>query len=466
MDYRYQQLEQYLLKGIQTQRWRSGERLPSIRQLCLDHQVSKATAIHALQRLEAQGLLEARPKAGYFVTYQFKAATGGGLRRSVDPPRLVTETDLLLDIMRRSAAFDLLPGAATSPTPPGIVAMNRSIARSLRRQEGAGFQYYDEPAGDRTLREQLAIHYARRGWQPEPDQFCITTGCQNALFLALLASCQKGDIVAVETPGFYGVLQLLQQLELKVLEVPASPETGIDVDLLQNVLSCWPVRACIVSPAFATPGGAVMPLPAKQKLLALAKRFDLVVIEDDIYADTAFNHPPEPLKALDTDDRVILCSSFSKSVSRDIRLGWISGGRWQERILYLKLVTQLASSRYLQQGFADFMAEGHFVSHLRRQRNQLRENRDFLLAVLHQWEMPVKVSAPAGGLAVWVELPESMDTLKSYRAALPDNIVLTPGSLFSVSGQFNHCLRISFAHRWDAKRFEALNRLPKILMNA
>ena len=325
------------------------------------------------------------------------------------------------------------------------------------------FQYYDEPAGDWVLREQLAIHYAKRGWQPDPEQLCITSGCQNALFLALLASCKKGDIVAVESPGFYGVLQLLQQLELKVVEVPSSTETGMDVELLEEVLGRWPVRACIVSPAFATPGGAVMPLAAKQKLLALARRFDLAVIEDDIYADTAFQQPPEPLKAQDPDDRVILCSSYAKSLSRDIRLGWIAGGRWQARIQRLKLVTQLASSRYLQQGLADFMAEGHFVSHLRRQRNQLRENRDRLLASLAQWSVPVQVSAPGGGLAVWLELPEGTDTLEGYKNALARGIVLTPGSLFSVSGQYSHCLRISYAHRWDQARLAALNRLPELL---
>ncbi|BFM06107.1 PLP-dependent aminotransferase family protein [Halioxenophilus aromaticivorans] len=475
-QYRYQQLEHWLRQGITEQRWRAGERLPSIRTLCQERGLSKATVQHALQRLEAQGLLEARPKAGYFVavkpamvpapsgSFPNGLASGvGETQAAVEPPRLVNVSDLLLDIMRRSAAFDLLPGPNSDDLPPGIVALNRCVGRALRRQRGADYQYYDDPAGDSTLREQIALHNARRGWPVQPNQLCITSGCQHALFLALMATCQPGDVVAVESPGFYGVLQLLQQLELRVVEVPTSVATGMDMDALADVLKRWDVRACVVSPAFATPGGALMPIAARQRLLDLAQQHNLAIIEDDIYADTAQSTAPDPLKAMDADNRVILCSSFSKSLSRDLRLGWVSGARWHGRIQHLKLVTQLASSRFLQQGVAVFMADGSYGAHLRRQRQQLRTNRDQLLAQLHSWPGPVRASVPEGGLAAWVELPGHVDTLAAYPLGLEQGVVITPGPLFSVSGQFSHCLRISFAHGWDAKRMAALAQLASVL---
>ncbi len=462
-DFRYLQLEAWLLQGIKDRRWRLGERLPSIRTLCREHAVSKATVQHALQRLEAQGLLEARPKAGYFVALQPATVRQPISRVRVAAPTPVTVSDLLLDIMGRSAAFDLRPDLDAGELPPGIVALNRSIARSLRRQKGDAFQYYDEPAGDVGLREQLALHLSRRGCSAEPEQLCTTSGCQHALFLALMASCQRGDVVAVESPGFYGAMQLIEQLDLQVVEVPTSSESGMDIDALEAVLQRWKVRACIVSPAFATPGGALMTDRAKKRLLALAEQYDLAVIEDDIYADTALGPVPDPLKALDVDDRVILCSSFSKCLSRDLRLGWVSGARWHARILHLKLVTQLASSRYLQQGVAEFMADGNFAAHLRRQRSRLRERRDHLLTLLQAWPGSVRASTPLGGLAVWVELPETVDTLAAYPEALKQGIVMTPGPLFSASGQFKNCLRISFAHPWDEARVEVLNRLPELL---
>lgn len=464
-DFRYQQLEARLLQGIKEQRWRPGERLPSIRTLCRENGLSKATVQHALQRLEAQGLVEARPKTGYFVTLQPASVKPPLARARLAAPAPVTVSDLLLDIMRRSAAFDLLPDLDTGQLPPGIVALNRSIARSLRRQKGDAFHYYDDPAGDVGLREQLMLHLSRRGCRVEEGRLCITSGCQHALFLALTACCERGDVVAVESPGFYGAMQLIEQLGLQLVEVPASSEQGMDIDALEAVLQRWRVRACIVSPAFATPGGGLMPEKAKRRLLALAEQYDLALIEDDIYADTALGPLPDPLKALDTDDRVILCSSLSKCLSRDLRLGWVSGGRWHGRILHLKLVTQLASSRYLQQGVAEFMADGSFATHLRRQRSGLGERRDQLLGLLQAWPCSVRTSAPRGGLSVWVELPPGVDTLAAYPEGLKQGVVITPGPLFSASGQFKNCLRISFAHPWDEARTEALNRLPGLLLD-
>ena len=464
-EYRYQQLEAWLQRGIKEQRWRLGERLPSIRTLCREHAVSKATVQHALQRLEAQGLVEARPKAGYFVALQPTAVKSPVGRARIEAPRPVTVSDLLLDIMRRSAAFDLLPELRAGDLPPGIVALNRSIGRSLRRQRGDAYQYYDDPAGDIGLRQQLAMQLSRRGWAAEPDRLCITSGCQHALSLALMACCKRGDVVAVESPGFYGVMQLIEQLELQMVEIPTYSDKGMDIDALEEVLARWQVRACVVSPAFATPSGALMPDAARRRLLLLAEQYDLALIEDDIYADTALGPIPDPLKALDVNDRVILCSSFSKSLSRDLRLGWIAGARWHERILHLKLVTQLASSRYLQQGVAEFMEDGSFAAHLRRQRNELQERRDQLIALLHQWPSSVRVSIPQGGLAVWVELPDGVDSLSAYPEGLKQGIVLTPGPLFSASDQFKNCLRISFAHPWDTPRIDALMRLGSLLMD-
>ena len=462
-DYRYRQLENRLLQGIRQQRWRLGERLPSIRALCREYALSKATVQHALQRLEAQGWLEARPKSGYFVVLKPESASSPDTQTRIRAPRPVSVNEVLQDIMQRSAAFDLLPDLNSARLPPGILTLNRAISRALRRQRGSNHQYYDEPAGAAPLREQLALHYARHGWAARPDQFCITSGCQHALFLALMACCKPGDVVAVESPGFYGVLQLLEQLQLQLVEVPAAAETGMDMAALESVLKRWPVKACIVSPAFSTPAGALMPAAARQQLLNLAQRHDLAIIEDDIYADTALGAIPDPLKAEDPDERVILCSSFSKCLSRDLRLGWIAGGRWHARIQHLKLITQLASSRYLQQGLADYMAEGHFAAHLRRQRHALQQRRDQLIAALHTWPMALRTSVPQGGLSVWVELPAEIDTLACYAQALEQGIVITPGPLFSVSGQYKNCLRISYAHPWEGKRLAALNRLPELL---
>ncbi|WP_028302154.1 PLP-dependent aminotransferase family protein [Oceanospirillum beijerinckii] len=468
-EYRYQKLEKWLLKGLQEQRWPPGERLPSIRDLCEQQQISKATVLHAYQRLEALGLIESRPKAGYFVLKPGKETPKPRTTATMLPPRPVSLSDVFADIMSRSAAFDILPDLQAGEPSPGITALNRCLSRALRSQRGDRSQYYDQPAGDPGLREQLALHYHRRGYYHcKAEHFCITSGCQHAMFLALMACCQRGDIVAVESPGFYGVLQMLEQLELRVIEIPSSPVHGMDMDALENALKQWPIRACVVSPAYATPSGALMPDSARKKLLSLAEEHDLAIVEDDIYADTGFVQQPDPLKALDQDNRVILCSSFSKSLSRDLRLGWIDGARWHARILRLKLVTQLASSRYLQQGVCEFIRDGGYRSYLKRQRLELRNNRDQLIHLIQQhWPKQLskttRISQPNGGLALWLELDNHQDTLSCYQQALQQGIVITPGALFSVSGQHSHCLRLSFAHHWDDKRTQALTQLGQVL---
>lgn len=465
-DFLYQSLEKWLLQGIQQQRWLAGSKLPSIRSLCREKNLSKATVMHALQRLEAKGIIEARPKAGYYVKYRSKPVAQPTVHNEIKAPRSVNSKDLLLDIMQRSAAFDLCPDPSKELQPQGVVELNRAIGRALRQPRGGYHQYYDDPAGTLFLREQLAIHYSRRGLPVSTNELCITSGCQHALFLALMACCKAGDTVAVESPGFYGVLQLLEQFQLKVVEVPSSPKQGMDMDALDEILQRWPVKACIVSPAFATPTGAVMPTSARDKLLSLAERFDLAVIEDDIYADTAFGETPDPLKAMDTDNRVILCSSFSKSLSRDLRVGWISGGRWHEKITRMKLVTQLSSNHANQQGIASFMAEGLFLSHLKRQRKVLQNNRDHLMNQLLQWNCELKFSLPEGGLALWVELPEQIDTLAHYNELLELDIVITPGTLFSISGRYANCMRLSYCHTWDERRVSALGILQERLLLA
>ncbi len=460
----YQSLEEWLRQGIKQKRWGAGEKLPSIRTLCAEKQLSKATVMHALQRLEAQGLVEARPKAGYFVKYQPEAMTAPSITTEIKAPRTVNSSDLLLDIMQRSAAFDLCPNPTGEQQSQGVIDLNRCIGRALREPRGGRHQYYGDPAGSETLRAQLSQHYARRGLVQSPDEFCITSGCQHALFLALMACCKAGDTVAVESPGFYGAMQLLEQLKLKVVEIPSSPATGMDMESLEKVLQRWPVKACIVSPAFSTPSGSLMPSGAKEQLIQLANKYDLAVIEDDIYADTALSAIPDPLKAIDTENRVILCSSFSKSLSRDLRLGWISGGRWHTEISRLKLVTQLSSSCAIQEGVARFMSEGRFLSHLRRQRNLLQKNRDQLIAELQNWNCDVKFSVPEGGLAIWVEFPEEVDTLNYYHALLAQEIVITPGTLFSISKKYKNCLRLSFCHSWNEQRKNALDMLPVVLV--
>jgi len=468
-QYRYQALTNQLKVGIKTGQWQAGERLPSVRELCKTQSLSKATVLHALHQLEAEGLLEARPKSGYFV----KAAKQHKPRPpqpslSKPTPQSVNVPAIFRDIMKHSAAFDILPGAGGNEASSHIIELNRHISRAMRSHPENKAMYYNEPAGEMVLRNQISERYRQFGLSINPDQLCITSGCQNALFLALMTTCQAGDNVIVESPAFYGVLQLLEQLQLNVIEIPASSETGLDMDAFESALKTWQVKACVVTPAFATPTGATMPAQNRTRLIALANQYDIAIIEDDIYGDLAFEtHRPAPLKTLDDQERVILCSSFSKALSRDLRIGWISGGRWHDKITQLKLVTHLASNQSLQQGLASFMAEGCYRRHLSHYLQTLKQQRDQLVNVIRNcWPASTLFSVPEGGLALWLEMDSSLDMQAAYPRALEKGIILTPGSLFSATGQYRNYLRLSFTHPITGARKAALQKLATVVLAA
>jgi len=467
-QYRYQALTSQLKVGIQTERWKTGERLPSVRELCRAESLSKATVLHALHQLEAEGLLEARPKSGYFVkaVQQYKPRPPQP-SLSKPTPQSVNVPTIFRDIMKHSAAFDILPSAGGNEPSSHIIELNRHISRAMRNHPENKAMYYNEPAGDLALRSQITERYRQFSLSINPDQLCVTSGCQNALFLALMTTCNPGDNVIVESPAFYGVLQLLEQLQLNVIEIPASSETGLDINAFESALKTWQVKACVLTPAFATPTGATMPDQNKTRLMALANHYDIAVIEDDIYGDLFFETRPTPLKALDNQERVILCSSFSKALSRDLRIGWISGGRWHEKITQLKLVTHLASCQSLQQGLASFMAEGCYRRHLSHYRQTLKQQRDQLVNVIRgYWPDSTLFSVPEGGLALWLEMDSSLDMQAAYPRAQEKGIILTPGSLFSATGQYRNYLRLSFTHPITDTRKAALQQLATVVLTA
>lgn len=474
MKYLYQELEQELAEYIYLGRLPSGTKLPSIRTQCEERGLSKATVIHAYQRLEAAGLVEVRTKSGYFVSVQLNTkakipAQSPSVMQIRSEPHLIDMSDVMRDIMTHNAAFDIAPQIdKRSQRPVGITELNRCLSRALRQQGGSEHQYYDEPAGSLYLRQQIASRYQRLGCRFDEQDVLITAGCQHALSLALQSCCQAGDIVAVESPGFYGVLQLLESLGLQVLEIPVTSTEGISIDALTEALSKWKIAACVVTPAFATPLGSVMPDTERKRLLQLAEQFGFTIVEDDIYGDLSFGARLPPLKQLDRNDNVILCGSYSKSLSRELRLGWVVSSREQSSLMFLKMVNMLALSRFTQQGLVDFLDDGSYEKHLRKYKYLLKEQRDQLIDLLFlYWRElgEIRVSQPQGGLALWVELEEHYKVDNCYLDARREGIVITPGNLFTAQDQYRNCLRISFAHHWNASRKNAIKRLGEILLD-
>ena len=466
-QFKYEKLASTLMAQIEDEKWRPNEKLPSIRELASIYGMSKISVQKALHTLEARGTVFVKAKSGYYVSApKIQQPVSKGLIE-IDKPKLVNVPDVFYEIMERTAAFDIAPkNLDITQAPHHLLLLNRHLSRALRKSPQNNALYYCEPPGYLPLRHQISEHYRKRDLNISAQEICITSGCQNSLFLALMATCQPGDIVAIESPAFYGVLQLLQQLKLKVVELPTSYTIGLTADALEEATKKWDIKACVLTANFATPTGALIPTKEKRKIATLANQNNIVIIEDDIYGDLGFHSKVDPLKNYDTNGNFILCSSFSKSLSRDLRIGWIVAGKYLKKIVHLKLVYQLSTSQATQYGLSSFLAEGHFERHLHQYRKVLLKQREQLTnGIADYWKIPTTFTIPDGGLAIWVQLPKEIDTFLLYEKAISEGIIITPGRLFSSVEKFSNCLRLSFAHPTTGHRLKALIRLGKLCEN-
>jgi len=431
--------------------------------------LSKSTVLNAYGRLEAEGLIEARPRSGYFVsigTSRNRKTQTQAISNPDSAPLPVSTGQVIIDIMEKGAAFDLLPSGE-----PGKHQANenkelrRALARAYRQQSSYQQNYYNKPQGSEQLRAQIVGRMHAAGSHLNPADVVVTTGCQGALLMALMATTQPGDVVAIESPGFYGSIQLLEALGLQIMELPSSPSDGIRVAGMGEAFDRWPVAALILSPCYSTPTGSCISDQDKQSILALCLARDIAIIEDDIYAELHFGmQRPRSLHSFDTSGSVLLCSSFSKCLSRDLRLGWIAPGKYREKIKRLKVVTSLATSASLQQGVADYMQQGFFERQLRRRRAQLaRQCYQLQTQLPRLFPQARSWTSPQGGLSLWLELPVATDTTALYHRAQQLGITITPGALFTSQRQYGHCLRLSYAHPWTAPRITALETISMLL---
>lgn len=464
-DYRYQQLADQIARDIEQGVRRPGEKLSSIRTLAIESKTSRTTVIMAYSQLEDRGLIESRPKSGFFVRSRKFAGNTPALPETSLPklkPTIVSSSQVIMDLLENAASFDLLPSKTQAE---GNAELRQCLSRAQRRQGYREQNYYDEPLGLHELRHQIATRIDHGGHPPSPHDILITHGCQHALLLALMATTRPGDIVAMESPGFYGSIQLLDSLGLRVVELPCSPVAGMDIEALRQAVRQWHLKALIVAPNFATPTGACMSDRNKQALLNECRSRGITIIEDDVYSDLYFgSHKPRSIYSFDDGNNVILCSSFSKTLSRDLRIGWMLPGKFRQKVTQLKVVTAIATGITQQRGAAMYLASGCYERFMKKRRRELADRAiQWQNAVRQQLGTVKCFSDPLGGLALWAELPEQIDTIKLYSAAREQGITITPGPLFSVQGRYRNYLRLSFSEALTAEREQALTRLEQLI---
>lgn len=462
----YRRVAQSLAQLIHSGSFKAGQRLPSVRETALAQGVSISTAMLAYRQLEEEGLAQARPKAGYFVRRTVRIAQ--------PTPSSPPQRSFSLERHSRSESFALLyqkgdqaSFAGFTPQSNGLFDDQRlrvAIARASRVHRHSLTEYNKADPGRPALREAVARRALHMGCALNANDIVITASCTQAVSLCLRAVTTPGDVVALESPTFFGYLDLLESLGLRALEIPTHPRTGMSLPALELALDTQPIKAVLTTPTLSNPLGAILPLAAKQKLVRMLAERRVPLIEDVVFNDLlAGDERRKAAKAFDTEGGVMICGSFAKTLAPGLRLGWVDGGRWHHTIAIHKRLQGAATNVVLEEALADLLTQGSYEAHLRRLTSQmtLRRNEARHLIALH-FPAGTRVSNPPASDTLWLELDPAMDTMALFKRCASEGITLGPGQLFTATDRYRNCLRLSLSGPWNNQAQQALERIGEI----
>lgn len=465
----YHQIAAEIISQIETGGYHVGDKLPGIRAASSMHEVSASTIVAAYDELLDGGYIEARSRSGFYVRARPQADfLSPKMSQPAMVPRDVVGQQLMLPLLKQTQIPGTVNlGAAVldvSVLPAAIIEKAIVKAAHLERLNICIYQF---PPGNLALRQQIAKRMAQLGCELNADDIVITNGCQEALLLTLKAVTQRGDAVAIESPTYYGILQIIEHLGLKAIEIPTDPQTGISLDALQLAFENWPIKACLVIPNFSNPLGATMSDAHKKALTVLCKKAKVHLIEDDIYGDLSFG-AQRPSVCKRFDEKVIYCSSFSKTLAPGLRVGWVASKHLAETVTQLKFMSNTGLPSIVQYALADILASGKYDRHLRSLRTKLAKSiHEMIIAIERYFPANTRITQPKGGFVLWAELPpeimKNKDTFTLALNALEQKIAITPGKLFSVNQKYTNCLRLSSSGVWTPEKEKALKRLGELI---
>lgn len=468
-DFLYAQIASRIEEQIKQNLLKPGDKLPSVRALSQEQGISISTAYKAYVELENMSLIEARPKSGYYV--KFSATRFTKAPETKPPLKKIEQTSVadMIAMVYQNMSEDNVLSLSRSAPPLSLIPMaklSKSMVAAMRKSPSANVTY-ENLQGNLSLRKQIAKNAFNWGGHITENDVVTTQGCMEALIFCLRALTKPGDTVAIESPTYFGIFNVMLSLDLKVLEIPVDPNTGIDIDYLAQAIDKIDIKACLFVPNFSNPVGCYMPDERKQQLVTLLTNKQIPLIEDDIYGEIYFGKSrPRTCKSFDTSGWVMLCSSVSKSLAPGYRVGWCIPGRFKDQIINIKMMHTISSATPTQAAIAHFFETGRYDLHMRNlRRNLYTQCLRYTQAIATYFPANTKISQPQGGYALWIELDKSTDAFELYQTAITHQISIAPGQIFSTDARFTNFIRISFGIPYDDVIEHSFKVLGELIRN-
>ncbi|MGL4858310.1 MAG: PLP-dependent aminotransferase family protein [Enterobacteriaceae bacterium] len=461
----YQQIAGELLLAINRGHFPPGQRLPSIRQMSQSRSVSINTILAAYSYLEEQGVIISRPQAGFFVCARLPEIRNTKARHMLVAPPKAEVLDLI-EIAFSAQQDPQFTNISLACPQDGDFYPHKKLARILNqllRKQPSLIGSYSLPPGSLRLRQQIARRALSLGMTLDHEEVILTHGCMEALQLALRIATQPGDCIGLESPTYFQILPLLSSLGLNAIEIPTDPQQGVSLDAVEKLLQQQRVQALLLMPNGQNPLGCTMPLQSKKRLAQLVNHYRVPLIEDGLYTELAFSNQPPAVKSFDREGWIIFCTSFSKTLAPDFRVGWMCGGRFSRQLSRLKTVSSMSEPKLLLETLGLFLESGGYDQHLRtlrrRYAHQVQEARGLIARYFPQG---TRATEPQSGFLFWVELPEQIETEMLFHQALAEQICLLPGKVFSPGGHYSNCFRLSCCYPFNERYINAIKRVGEL----
>lgn len=441
-----------------------GDRLPSVRKVHQQMSVSISTALEAYRLLEDRGLIGAKPQSGYFVRSLKSPPEPDRSSPAQKACRVDTSLVCKVNSMVRDPEIIQLGAAVPGMDLLPLSTLNRLMGQVMR-QDPILAHSYTPPPGCLEFRRAIARRLLDADCAVTPDEIVATHGATEAVYLSLRATTKPGDTVAIASPSYYGLLESLSTLHLQALELPTHPREGICLDALETALKRKQISACALVSNFSNPLGTCMSNEKKQELVELLTRYEIPLIEDDVYGDLSFHGDrPKAIKAFDREGLVLYCASYSKVLSPGLRVGWAIPGRYQAKVERLKMTVNMSTSPGAQLAIAAFLTNGGYDRHVRNLRRAYEQQMlQMIQAICNYFPEETKVTRPTGGHVLWVELAPQFDTMELFHKACQHKISISPGIMFSPSSSYGNCFRLNCGLPWSPKIEQAMETLGYLI---